>query len=83
LRSDGGEAYVLFGDLLEGEIDLRIDVDGPVFIYGSAAAEQMGVGLLWLDLDDNGRQDLLLLAPGLQGAAEGPGRLYLVEVPGP
>ncbi len=80
MRSDGGEAYALHGDALEGEIDLRVDVDGPLFIYGSGAGEQMGTGLLWLDLDDNGRQELLLLAPGGQGEGQQPGRLYLVEV---
>lgn len=80
-RSDVGEAYVLSGDGLEGEIDLRVDVDGSVFVYGSAAGEQMGAGLLWLDLDNNGRQELFLSAPGQQSATEGPNRLYLVEVP--
>jgi hypothetical protein len=82
-RSDGGEVYVLFGDALEGEIDLRVDVDGLVFIYGAAAGEQLGMGLLWLDLNDDGRRELLLLAPGRPGAPEGPGKLYLVEVTGP
>jgi hypothetical protein len=79
-RFGGGEAYVLSGDALEGEIDLRVDVDGPVFIYGAAAGEQLGMGLLWIDLNDNGRQELLLLASGRLGASQGPGKLYLVEV---
>ena len=80
-RSDGGEAYVLTGDGLEGEIDLGVDVETPVFIYGPASGGQLGLGLLWLDLDGDGGQEMLLLAPGLLGAAQGPGRLYLVEVP--
>ena len=82
-RSDAGEAYVLSGDSLAGEIDLRVDVDGPVFIYGAAAGEQLGMGLLWIDLNDDGRTEILLLAPGRLGASEGPGKLYLVEVTGP
>ncbi len=81
-RPDGGEAYVLFGDALDGEIDLRVDVDRAVFIYGAAIREQLGVGLLWIDLNDNDRRELLLLASGGAGAPEGPGKLYLVDVPG-
>ena len=82
MRPDGGEAYVLSGEALEGEIDLRVDVDGVVFVYGAAIEEQLGVGLLWIDLNDNGRRELLLLASGGVGAPEGPGKLYLVELPG-
>jgi hypothetical protein len=82
-RSDGGEAYVLSGDVLEGEIDLRTDVDRVVFVHGSAPEEQMGAGLLWLDLDDDDRQELLLLAPGHEDEADAPDRLYLVVAPIP
>ena len=81
MRSEGGAAYVLPGDVLEEEIDLRVDVDELVFIYGSSAGERLGTGLLGIDLNDDDRGDLLILAPGGQDSTEGPGRLYLVDVP--
>jgi hypothetical protein len=80
-RPDAGEAYVLLGNALHGDIDLRVDVEGPVFIYGAALGEEMGTSLLWLDLNHDSRQELLLLAPGREGTAEASGRLYLVKVP--
>lgn len=81
LRSDAGETYIIFSDAFEGEIDLRVDVDGSAFIYGEGAEDRLGMASLWIDFDDNGEQELLLLAPGPQEAPEGPGKLYLVEVP--
>jgi hypothetical protein len=57
-----------------------VDLDGSVFVYGAVPGEQLGLAVLWLDLDDDGEQELLLLAPGRQGEAERRGRLYLVEV---
>jgi len=83
LRSDAGEAYVIPGGSLAREIDLATDVAGPLFIYSADAGEQMGIALVWIDLNDNGRRELLLLAPGRVGAPEGLGKLYLVEVTGP
>jgi hypothetical protein len=78
-RLDGGETYVLFGDTLESETDLRTDVDGSVFIY-AAAGQRLSVVAEVLDLDGDGRAELLLLAPGTLGAVPEPGTLYLVQV---
>jgi len=79
-RPRAGEAYV-FLDAPRGEVDLRVDVGGKFFVYGAQNGDQFGMGLLWIDMDDDGKLELLALAPGRFGAGSEPGRLYLVEMP--
>jgi hypothetical protein len=82
-RSDGGEAYVLFSDALDSQVDLRTDVDDLIFIYGLSSGERLGVGLHLLDLDGDGGLELLLLAPNSRAAGAESGKLYVVQISRP
>ena len=82
-RPGAGEAYVLSGGALAGQIDLRVDVDAAVFVYGALSDEEAGRVASWSDIDGDGKPELLLLAPGRQDGSGGRGRLYLVGLPGP
>lgn len=82
-RPGAGEVYVLAGDSLGEQIDLRVDVEGVTFIYGAQSGDLLGTALLWLDMNGDGREELLLLAPGPPGAVDGRGRLFAIEIPSP
>jgi hypothetical protein len=65
-RSAAGEVYVLFGPLAAGTVNLATDAD--IKVNGVDAGDQAGVGVLSLDLDQDGAQDLVI---GAQNADPG------------
>jgi hypothetical protein len=76
-RIDGGEVYVFAGGLPAGATDLRVDPEAPRFVYGAAAGDLAGTSLLWLDLNGDGRMELLVLAPN---GKDGRGTVYALDV---
>ena len=77
-----GEAYVVFAETLKDEVDLRTEVDEPIFIYGSEDEDELGSAVLALDLNDDGTNELLVGAPGAHGPDERRGKIYLLTLPG-
>ncbi len=82
-RRSAGEVYVVRGSPgLEGLIDLA--QQPPFFtVYGAATDDNLPNYVTAIDLDDDGRDELLLGAPFADGAAgqENAGRAYIVPVP--
>lgn len=65
-RRDGGEAYVIFGDVLPKTIDLAA-ISADVTVYGAEAQDQLGSSVFAGDVNGDGIPDLLVGAPGASG----------------
>jgi len=77
-RPDAGEAYVLFGPI-EQSIDLAA-TRADVVIYGSSAGDGLGYSVLAADINDDGRDDVLVGAPGVTAGFDlrtDQGRVYV------
>jgi hypothetical protein len=73
--SNSGRAYlVLGGAYLSGSIALRADT---VIVAEASAGDQLGAGLALVDLDGDGRSELLLGAPFSNGGGTDTGRVYV------
>jgi hypothetical protein len=77
-RTDGGEAYVIFGPF-QGEIDLA-SAEPDVTIYGALPGDGLGYSSLAGDLNDDGTDDILVAAPGVTAGFDprtDQGRIYV------
>ena len=67
-RKDAGEALVIFGrDGLSGEIDLAVDEPG-LRILGALPGDTLGFGVAAGDINGDGVDDVIVGAPGSNGA---------------
>lgn len=67
-REDAGEALVIFGrDGLSGEIDLAVDEPG-LRILGALPGDTLGFGVASGDINGDGVDDVIVGAPGSNGA---------------
>ena len=80
-RSLNGVMYVQFGDGLAGPIDLRRDVDGPLFVHGATDGDGLATGVTIVDIDGDGQMELALAAARSQAPEGGTGRIYLIALP--
>jgi hypothetical protein len=81
VRSNAGEAYVIYGaanwgvsDLFLGEHDLRV--------IGGDVNDEVGISLAGGDFDGGGRDDVLVAAPVADGPAnarDGAGEVYVIH----
>lgn len=80
-RNRGGEAYLLFGDSLNGTIDLLSDVGRYVNVLGAEPDDHLGSGIAFGDLNGDGRPELVVSAAGPTGAEARPGKVYVLTLP--
>ena len=80
-RTDGGEAYIVFGkDDLSGTLDLASD-DGFVTIYGAEAQDWLGFYVTAADVNGDGIADAVVGARNADGPDNGRnncGEVYLI-----
>jgi hypothetical protein len=80
-RTDGGEAYIIFGkDDLSGTLDLASG-DGFVTIYGADAQDWLGFYVTAADINGDGIADVIVSArnaDGLQNGRNNCGEVYLI-----
>jgi hypothetical protein len=62
-RPDAGEAYIILGPVARS-LDLGVTTP-DVVIYGGAAGDGLGYSVLAADVNDDGRDDVLVGAPGV------------------
>lgn len=65
-RTDAGEAYVFFGPLAAGEIDLAREAP-DLTIYGALPGDNLGFSVIGGDLNGDGVDDVIVGAPGSNG----------------
>ncbi len=80
-RALSGMVYVVFGADLAGEIDLSLNVEGPLIIRGSAEGEALGTGVAVDDFSGEGRPQLALAAAADQDRGEAVGKIYVISMP--
>jgi hypothetical protein len=79
-RANTGEVYLLFGGSLPSLIDLALR-DADVTIYGADSGDNLGVSLALGDVDQDGKDDIFIGAPGGDGPQDGrrnAGEAYLI-----
>ena len=79
-RANGGEAYVIFGNVLPRTIDLSA-TSADVTVYGADPGDQLGTAVATGDVNGDGIPDLLVGAPGASGPSNqrgGAGEAYIV-----
>jgi hypothetical protein len=67
-RTDGGEAYILYGPI-DGDVDLA-QHQPDARILGAAAGDMLGAGVAAGDLNGDGIDDIVVGAPGSNGVPE-------------
>ena len=78
-REDAGAAYVLFGPISDGTIDLE-ESNPDVVVFGAIEGDNLGFSVLGGDLNGDGVDDLILGAPGVTAGADprtDQGRVYV------
>ncbi|HEU5322630.1 MAG TPA: hypothetical protein VFX28_17620, partial [Methylomirabilota bacterium] len=65
-RTDGGEAYVVFGPRKQGEVQLKGGLVDLV-VYGALAGDNLGYSVAAGDLNDDGMDDIVVGAPASNG----------------
>ncbi len=77
-RTDGGEAYVLFGPL-DGTMELG-QGKADLTIFGASAGDNLGFAVLAADVNDDGVDDAIVAAPGVTAGFDprsDQGRVYV------
>ena len=73
-RVNTGEIYVFFGPLSAGTLDINVDADWT--LYGAEDHEPLGADMATGDLNDDGRPDLVIGAPGSSNANLGRAHIF-------
>ena len=75
-RSSNGAVYITYGGDLPSRLDLA--TAGDLFLYGAGDSDAFGSGLAVGDINGDGRPELIVAAPGPDGAV---GKVYALELP--